>query len=220
MDRNALEWGRSRWTRIVEWLGGDSLEGSKVFDALVRRYGEVHRHYHTLDHVLACLSVLDQQAPFAVERDAIEMALWFHDAIYEPFAKDNEDRSAELLKQCSRTIGMSHSVTDRAAHLILQTRHSAPPDPSDLAAGYTIDIDLSILGEDPETFDQYEAAVRREYEAVPDADFWRARSGILQGFLDRPAIFTTPVFQTRYEEQARRNLRRSIDRAAVSVVSV
>lgn len=215
-QKHVTQWGESRWVRFVEWLGGDSGEAVRAFhDVLVRRYGEPHRHYHTMAHVLTCLDVLDQCAPNIAERDAVELALWFHDAVYDPTAKDNEERSSVLLVETSRRVGISHSVAQRAADLVLLTKHAAPPDAGDGTAGYMIDIDLSILGEDEAAFDKYENEVRQEYASVTDLVFWPARTRILQSFLDRPFIYTTATFRSRYEPRARANLRRSIARTPV-----
>lgn len=214
-QNNATRWGESRWVRFVEWLGGDSGEAVRVFhDVLVKNYGQPHRFYHTMSHVLACLDVLDQFAPNIAERDSVELALWFHDVIYQPFAKDNEDQSAALLMVTGRRVGVAHSVMQRASDLVMLTKHVEPPDARDATAGYMIDIDLSILGEDEATFDKYESDVRKEYAEVPDNQFWPARAKILQSFLDRPSIYTTSTFRGRYEARARANLLRSIRRCS------
>jgi predicted metal-dependent HD superfamily phosphohydrolase len=94
--------------------------------------------------------------------------------------------------------------------LILSTRHQAAA--SGVDAEILVDIDLSILGAVPVRFDEYERQVREEYSWVPDFLFRRERKAILKEFLARPRIFSTTHFRDRYEQQARSNIERSLER--------
>jgi predicted metal-dependent HD superfamily phosphohydrolase len=167
---------------------------------LVARYGESHRHYHTWSHVLACLDARERIAPFAPIE--VDVALWFHDVIYDPRAHDNEERSAALMLE---ELGDSAKP---AVPLVLATKHSAVPDTEE--ARIVVDADLSILGADMETFDTYEQAVRQEYAFVPDDAFRAGRAHVLRSFLDRPTIFSTPAGRDLWEHPARENLARSL----------
>ncbi len=167
---------------------------------LVARYGEPHRHYHTWSHVLACLDARERIAPFAPIE--VDVALWFHDVIYDPRAHDNEERSAALMLE---ELGDSAKP---AVPLVLATKHSAVPDTEE--ARIVVDADLSILGADVETFDTYEQAVRQEYAFVPDDAFRAGRAHVLRSFLDRPTIFSTPAGRDLWEGHARENLTRSL----------
>lgn len=92
----------------------------------------------------------------------------------------------------------------------MATRHTAVP--HDVDAKVLVDVDLSILGASAERFDEYEQQVRDEYSWVPEFIFRRERKRILQEFLSRPTVFNTQVFLERYEQQARKNIERSIAR--------
>jgi len=167
---------------------------------LVARYGEPHRHYHTWSHVTACLDARERIAPSAPLE--VDVALWFHDAIYDPRAYDNEDKSAELM-----LAEMGESAKP-AVPLVLATKHAAVPDSEN--ARIVVDADLSILGADRETFDAYERAVREEYAFVPDDAFRVGRAHVLRSFLDRPSIFSTPAARDLWEALARENMTRSL----------
>jgi predicted metal-dependent HD superfamily phosphohydrolase len=167
---------------------------------LVARYGEPHRHYHTWSHVLACLDARERIAPFAPLE--VDVALWFHDAIYDPRAHDNEDKSAALMIE---ELGDSAKP---AVPLVLATKHAAIPETEE--ARIVVDADLSILGADRETFDAYEIAVRKEYAFVPDDAFRVGRAHVLKSFLDRATIFSTQAARDMWERQARDNLKRSL----------
>jgi predicted metal-dependent HD superfamily phosphohydrolase len=177
---------------------------------LVRAYSEPHRAYHNLRHIDDCLRLFDDVQRLALRPIELEMALWFHDVVYSPRAKDNEERSAEWARGVCRRARFAPEFEAGVATLILATRHDAPPSTPD--AGLVVDIDLSVLGRPPAEFDAYEAAIREEFRWVPDLLFRPGRAKVLQSFLARPAIYTSDFFRDRYERQARANLERSLSR--------
>lgn len=172
-----------------------------VFEELRSRYSEPHRHYHTFEHIRECLQELDAVGG---SRE-IELALWFHDFVYDPKAKDNEERSAERAVQVARDLKLSE---EQVREFILATHHSAPPAGEE--ARLVVDIDLSILGADPNRFDEYERQIREEYSWVPEPTFHGERARILISFLDRPSIYGTERFRKKLEKRARANLERSL----------
>lgn len=204
---------RDRFVELAVRLGADPAAAGGVFDGLVvPRHAEPHRRYHVLPHVVACLEVLDRHAKRAPDRDAIDLALWFHDAVYDPLARDNEELSAALLLQIASRLGLRRDVAQAAAEIVIATKHGAElAEPSE-ACRYALDADLSILGEERPTFEAYEAAIRDEYAMVPDDAFRRGRLAILEGFLARPAIYRTPELRAAFEARARENLGRSVAR--------
>lgn len=169
---------------------------------LAAAWSEPHRAYHTLQHLEECLAHLDGIAPDA---HAVEVALWFHDAIYDTHASDNEERSADW---AARELTGHDALAARVRDLILATRHNAIPAGDE--AALMVDIDLAILGADEARFAEYEAQVAREYAWVPREVYVRERTKILQSFLDRERIYTTDAFRARLGAAARRNLAWSI----------
>lgn len=170
------------------------------------RYSEPHRAYHTLQHLEECFALFDQTS--AEHPGEVLLALWFHDAIYDPKRSDNEQKSADWGAEVLAAAGAGAQVLERFKALVMATRHEAQPESAD--ARLLVDIDLSILGAEPQRFDEYEAQVRKEYAHVPDLFFRMARSRILKAFLARPSIYSTASFKERFEAQARTNLRRSV----------
>lgn len=140
----------------------------------------------------------------------IQVALWFHDAIYDTRSPHNEERSAAWATEVLAAAGASPQAQLRVRELVLATRHNAEPESAD--ARLTVDIDLSILGAPPARFDEYEAQVRREYSWVPDPAFGQARAKILREFLARPSVYATEFFRECLEARARSNLARSLAR--------
>lgn len=174
---------------------------------LLARWTEPQRSYHRAAHLAHCLATYDRN-PL---RDArVELALWFHDAVYDPHASDNEKRSAELARSVAVTAGLTPETINVVAGCILATRHREPP--ADTAQALTLDVDLAILGETRRRFDRYDAAIRAEYAWVPEEAYRRERGRILAGFATRDDLFTTPWFRRRYRDQAQANLQRAVRR--------
>ncbi len=195
------------WRRC--WSGLQAKgDGAAVRDALQAAYAEPQRKYHTLQHLAECLALFDQHRDLAVEPAEIEIALWFHDAIYAVRASDNEARSADWAEAELRKAGVAEARIARVRGHILATRHSALPEGSDQAL--LVDIDLSILGAPGPRFEEYELQVREEYRWVPGFLFQLKRKQILTQFLARDALFVTPALRAALEARARENLAASL----------
>lgn len=176
---------------------------------LQARYGEAQRHYHTMQHLGECLAWFEREQAQAERPAEVALALWFHDAVYDVHAHDNEARSADWARDAMRAAGVDAQAAERVHALVMATRHDAVPEGRD--AELLIDIDLSILGAPRERFDDYERQVHAEYAFVPEAVRLPKRRAILQHFLDRTAIYATPRMHAQLEARARENLRRSIE---------
>ena len=184
----------------------------KVDDATMQelraRYAEPHRAYHTWHHIEDMLGRFAAIADGLRDRETFELAILFHDAVYDPKASDNEEQSAILMRE--RLAGrMAPAALDAIEALIMATKTHQPGVHPD--APYLIDIDLAILGAEPADFDAYDAAIRKEYAHVPHDAYRAGRTRVLQSFLDRERIFLTAAFAP-LEARARGNLERAIAR--------
>jgi predicted metal-dependent HD superfamily phosphohydrolase len=198
-----------RWTRLWQKASGQG-EGSSWFEVLATHYGESHRHYHTARHIVECLAEFDSASHLATEPGAVELALWFHDVIYDTRAADNEEQSALVAQRCLEETGAEPELQAAVRDLVLVTKtHEGSTHPD---APLLMDIDLSILGAGEERFFEYEDQIRREYAWVPEDIFRSKRAEILERFLTREAIYRTPKFFETHEKQARLNLRASLER--------
>ena len=178
-----------------------------MHEELIARYSEPHRRYHTLQHLEECFARFDEIRDLAQHPAEVEIALWFHDAIYDPRRDDNETRSAAWAKSSVPDV----AAGERIHALVMATRHESVPRDAD--ARVMVDVDLSILGASELRFEEYESQVRDEYAFVPDSEFRRGRAAILNSLLARPAIYSTRRFIERYEAQARANLARALARS-------
>jgi len=177
---------------------------------LEARYAEPHRRYHTRTHIEQCLQFLALVPDLTDgERQTLTYAIWWHDAVYDPAASDNEAQSAELAKAGLKAFDASLHVRDEVARLILLTAgHEV--EPGDRLGELLLSIDLAILAAPPAVYDLYATAVRAEYAFVPE-DAWRTgRTRVLQRFLDAAVIYPDPDFRTDFEAQARANIAREL----------
>jgi predicted metal-dependent HD superfamily phosphohydrolase len=198
----------TQWTATWNELGAAPPGG--LYDELIARYAEPQRRYHTAQHLDECFAELAAVRAACARPAEVELALWFHDAIYDTKRNDNEERSAAWAKSVLASADVDADVGDRVAGLILATRHAATPAGTD--AQVLVDVDLSILGAPPTRFDEYERQVREEYAWVPTAIFARKRREILEQLLARPRLYATARMHDAYEQRARANLARSLER--------
>ncbi|RKQ34069.1 DUF4031 domain-containing protein [Kocuria tytonis] len=175
---------------------------------LLQRWSEPHRAYHGPAHLLDVLEAVDLLTA-ADEHPELVLAAWFHDAVHEGTAGQDERDSAALARRLLSTEGWPEGVGDRVADLVLVTEHHSP-DPGDREACLLVDADLSVLGAGTEDYDRYRAAVRREYADVPEEQFTAARAEVLRALREKPQLFHEPRAVALWEERARRNLDREL----------
>lgn len=200
-----------RWRQLWQALGITLLE-DRSWTELQALYREPTRAYHTLHHIAECLNRFDEVCHLARHPLEMELALWLHDVIYDTHRSDNEEASAQWAQSHLLAAGVAAEIVQRVVELIHLTKHV--DEPTDEDGALLLDIDLAILGADPERFAEYETQVRQEYQWVPWPAFCTGRSKILRAFLQRPSIYRTDFFRERLETQARINLAASLVRMA------
>lgn len=199
----------ARWQDMWRQLGAPGSDDA-LLSRLRESYSEPHRKYHTMRHLQECFMHLESVRSLAEHAGEVELALWFHDAIYNTRRKDNEERSAEWARESARAAGLVEDQASRIYQLVMATMHNAVPVRKDAAV--LVDIDLAILGADEARFDEYEVQVREEYSWVPGSLYRGGRRKILQEFVTRESIYSTEYFRVECEARARRNIARSLAR--------
>lgn len=185
-------------TRAAGATAPDSVL-AEVGTELINRWSEPQRFYHTGEHLAACLELVGDEPTVA-------LAVWGHDAVYDPTAADNEERSAVLTADLLTECQTPPAVIEEVTRLIrLTAGHAVSPD--DRNGALLADADLAILAAPWPDYVRYVAAVRAEYAHVPD-DLWRiGRSTVLQSLLALPTLYHhTPAL----ESPARANLHREL----------
>lgn len=182
-------------------------------DDLVAAYRAPERGYHDDRHLTEVLDhlgmLMSQPAAAGVDPDAVVLAAWFHDAVYEG-QRDDEERSASLAQEALAATGVPTSLVGEVARLVRLTADHRP-DPDDVAGALLCDADLAVLAAARERYDDYVQGVRREYADLDDATFRTGRAAVLQALLSAPTLFHTPLGQELWERPARANVRHELD---------
>jgi predicted metal-dependent HD superfamily phosphohydrolase len=172
---------------------------------LLDRWSQPHRRYHTVGHLGAVLDVVDGHAGHAADPDAVRLAAWFHDAVYEPAGTGNEEASADLAARVLPGLGLPAARVAEVVRLVrLTTGHD--PAPGDRDGELLCDADLSVLAGDPAAYAAYALAVRHEYGFVPDEAFRAGRAAVLRHLLALPRLYRVPELAAAWEPAARANL--------------
>lgn len=195
----------ARWNELLGRTAPEQPEPARYGERLLAAWAEPQRRYHGTDHLLAVLDRVDELAGHAEDPDAVRLAAWFHDAVYQPERSTNEERSARLAERALSEAGVTPGRINEVARLVLVTAGHDPA-PGDRDGEVLCDADLAVLAGPPEEYARYAAAVREEYAFVPDDAFRAGRSDVLRGLLDMPCLFRTPIGRERWEDRARRNL--------------
>jgi len=194
-----------RWIKTWSKAGLDAPED--LFDNLVLRYSDSRRAYHNTRHLSECMAALDKIGDVSA---SAELAVWFHDAVYDVRASDSERRSADFATKSLAAAGIREVECFRVRGLILLTQHRGgelkTPD-----AKCVVDADLSILGAEWDRFSEYGRQIRSEYAHVPDDLFRTGRLSVLRRFIGMDSVFHTDLFREELEDRARENLRRAIE---------
>lgn len=197
---------KDRWFRLMQSIGLPQSE--ECFDSLHAAYSERHRHYHSVSHIKAMLHHLDSVLSLVEHPQEVELAIWFHDAIYKPLSSTNEADSASWCKKFLAQNQYDGAKINLINDLIMATLHNHEVNKNDEML--LVDIDLSILGSPAEVYDEFEKNIRKEYSIVPSFIFRKKRKKLLQAFIDRDSIFNHEHFKIKYEQLARDNMCRAI----------
>ena len=197
---------QSDWSSLMSNLGFS--ENTDTYTDLKRRYNENHRKYHNVAHIESVLIEFGKTRYIAENNSSVELALWFHDAIYNTFSKSNEKESADLAVSFISSNSGTLELQQIVYSLIMATEHSFVPKLNDQRL--IVDIDLSILGTAESRYEEFETAIRKEYKYVPWFIFKRKRIELLQYFLDRESIYSQEYYIDSLEKQARVNIKNAI----------
>lgn len=178
----------------------------QLFERVMGRHREKHRKYHTAQHVAWVVRHVDELAADEHPADlgAIIAAALYHDAVYEPASPANERASARLARRDLAALGWNDERVSAVSEMIEGTKHHL--DPADTDTAILFDADLAVLAADPASYGEYARGVRAEYRHVDDDDWVTGRAAVLDGFLERNAIYATASGRERWEEHARANL--------------
>lgn len=201
---------RARWHATASAAGAaPGVDPAPYADRLLTAWAEPQRRYHTTAHLADVLARVDVLAAAGDEdgtdRPAVDLAAWFHDAVYRPDRSENEERSATLAERALPELGIDDARTAEVARLVrLTITHD--PAPGDANGELLCDADLGVLAGTAQEYAAYAAAVRAEYGFVPDEAFRAGRAAVLRQLLALPRLFRTAHGAAHWEAPARANL--------------
>ncbi len=185
-------------------LAGDSPTSRTEWAAVVRSWGEPHRRYHDLAHLAAVLGILDRLADDAADPDAVRLAAWYHDVVYDPRRNDNEAVSAGRARAGLRGLVSDERIAEVERLVLLTAGHAV--EPGDANGAVLCDADLAVLASPPEAYAAYASAVREEYGHVPDDLFTAGRIAVLEQLLALPRLYRLATVAGTWEPRARANM--------------
>ena len=175
-----------------------------VGQRLLASWSQPHRHYHCVAHLRDVLAAVDELAAYADDTDAVRLAAWYHDSVYDG-RPDDEERSARRAETELSRLGVRAGLVDEVARLVrLTVTHD--PAAGDHNGEVLSDADLSALAVGPEAYRRNTAAIRSEYAHIDDAVFAKGRLQVLAALLEAPAVFRTEAGRQRWEAPARQNM--------------
>lgn len=196
-----------RWRELTEGVQAEPAARDSVLAEIVAAYEAGGRFYHRLEHVAALLALSREYAACIENRDAVDLAIIFHDVVYEATRSDNEEESARFARMRMAELGFAEQEIERVERYVLTTKHGTGLQvaiENDLA--YLLDFDLSILGASREVYATYVAAIRLEYAVYPDQVYRAGRAKVLRAFLAQTRIYRTELLYNRWEAHARENI--------------
>jgi len=196
------------WQALIE-PHSVSPRAAETGASLLAAWSQPHRRYHTIAHLRDVLRHVDELAPHALDPDAVRLAAWYHDAVYDG-APDDEERSAQRAEKDLGALQLAPGLVDEVARLVRLTATHTPT-PGDRNGETLCDADLAVLAAPAEQYAAYTAAVRAEYAHVPDQHFAAGRVAILAALRDAPAVYRTPHAHQHWVAQARSNIRAELE---------
>jgi predicted metal-dependent HD superfamily phosphohydrolase len=209
------EYLRQRWFELLAALKIDQTTAETLWEEIVQHYAEGRRVYHNLGHLYDLFKKMDRHQEDVTDIKAVELAIWYHDIVYDPMSKDNEEKSAILCAKRLKTLGLDISFKEKVYKLIRSTKthtiESWDNESDKKDNEFLLDLDLSILGSKGDKYVKYTSQIRREYNIVPAFLYFSGRKKVLKNFLEKERLFKTNSFYEKYEKTARANIWKELE---------
>lgn len=198
-----------QWQMLLEKSGIQPHFSAGIWEDLVTRHCEPWRHYHGLHHVGEVLHHLDSFALPVTQFTTLAFGAWFHDAIYKPWRRNNEQQSAVLAVKTLLAMGVEETAANKVGDAVMATYHGGDTETPEVFWPL-VDADLAILGSSWPRYQTYTQQIRKEYSIYPTMMYRMGRIRILKAMLDKPRLYGTELFFGRFEQPARENLSREL----------
>jgi predicted metal-dependent HD superfamily phosphohydrolase len=206
--KNSLIMLKKTFIDLAKRYSDDDNLIDELWQEIAEAYSHKDRHYHTLAHLDHLYARLLEVKSLISNWDTVLFSLYYHDIVYDVKASDNEEESAQLAEKRMKQLHVSVEIIETCKSQIIATKTHLQDTDSD--TNYFTDADLSVLGQDWETYLTYTENVRKEYTIYPDLLYNPGRKKVLQHFLEMERIFKTEYFYEKLEAVARQNILKEI----------
>ncbi|MCP4136251.1 MAG: hypothetical protein GY754_35100 [bacterium] len=203
---------KTQWIELCSNYTSDSHTIYRIYDEIVEEHSAKGRHYHTLEHISAMLTLVSEFSERVSNYNSLRFAIWYHDIVYNPFKKDNEALSAEKAKDHAGLLRLPEEMKHAIVSLILCTAgHTLVKEEDDFDTRLMVDSDLAILGAHRDEYEGYAKKIRKEYQLIPGFIYKKKRKALLEQFIEIPVLYKTTELRARFEERARENITHELE---------
>ncbi|MFI1744610.1 HD domain-containing protein [Thalassobellus sediminis] len=202
---------KKEWFQLITKFSSNQSLINSFWNEIENQYTLKIRHYHNLSHIMTMFNHAETIKSNITDYDTFLLAIWYHDIIYKPTKNNNEEKSALLAKKRLKSLNFDEKTIKIIQNLIISTKKHELILTENNDNSYLLDIDLSILGSEWNTYKTYIKNIRKEYAIFPDFIYKKGRKKVLQHFLERKNLYFTEFFKNKFEEQARENLLKEIE---------
>ncbi|CAM9922477.1 unnamed protein product [Pylaiella littoralis] len=200
-----------RWSSLCSEQGIDDALSEEWGETLRKGYSEEGRHYHTLEHLADMLEHADRDFPGLRRPRLVQLAIFFHDAVYDPKSSSNEEDSEALFRSFSEAAELHPSDSTTVSKYIIATKRHSVSASNDQDLRAFIDLDMGVVARERSAYLKYASQIREEYIHVPVGTYCQKRAGILRDFLAGGSIFATEEYRRNFEASARANVEAEIN---------
>lgn len=205
-----IDWLKTEWNRLASKYCEDQELIDRFWQEIILAYSGKKRHYHNTSHIYNMLLQAEKVKDSIVDFDVLQFAIWYHDIVYKSTKSDNEEQSAVVAKKRLKFFNIEAKRLETISNLIISTKKHQVLCAKNEDNDYLLDLDLSILGTDWETYKSYYNNIRKEYNVYPDFIYNKGRKKVLQHFLERETLYFSIYFKNQFEVKARENLTKEL----------
>ncbi|WP_431132740.1 HD domain-containing protein [Psychroserpens mesophilus] len=206
-----IDWLKTEWNILASKYSEDKQLISSYWNEINKHYNSKSRYYHNVSHLYNMLIQIEDVKSLITDLDLCKFAIWYHDIIYKSTKKNNEEKSAEFAKKRLKAFNFDEKQLKTVEKLIKSTKKHELIITKNNDNAYILDLDLSILGSNWETYKKYLNNIRKEYAIYPDFMYKPGRQKVIAHFLQRDTLYFSEYFRNLYEKQARENLKKEIE---------
>ena len=205
-DKQCIE---THLTTIMKKLGADNKFIKQINNEVIDAYSRENRGYHDTKHIETMLKQLDifmansKEANKVKNLDELRLAIIFHDYVNgEP---DEINKSIAYAQKVLKTINPEYD-TSNLVNLISATDHSLIKANGSFDEKLIHDLDLVILGQSDNEYNEYVKQIRAQYSQYSDFEFNKARLEVLKKLIYQPKVYKTEYFSDRFGNKALVNM--------------